>query len=325
MKKRTIITVTALVLTAILSLSMIGCGKGASMTEFCNFAKQKGVEFYEKFVDYDKFGDLTGAYTQTGLNEDYQELTYKSSDTSDLITERVKTYEEKSEIKGTLNVKTIDGVVYISLVGETIFTTTSRNVAPDTQLLMETVTQNKYTTSYDFGKNGNEYYLREYQKTEEQDREVSEEKNYMVYPSLNEYKTAVNEVLFDIRENVFSMAYNTSGVIQVYGILGFVSTVEKDGDVLTMSSTNGRFAFEEGYLAEQGILIEMGVGNDGLTKLKVENVNEVDKHETENTMQNIDITYKSDYAPVQNPFEGYTLQTSISLGSIIPEFSIEVL
>lgn len=321
MKKRTVITVVALALSAILSLSMIGCGKGTRFTDLRETTKQAAINYYENYNGYDNYGTIKINFSKSEFSETYAETTYKPSADAQVVTEPVIVMVKDEKITATLQVKPIDGVLNVKVEQTVVSKVTSYSVNPETSLLDKTETVNSQTTVHDFSKNEDSYYARKLVSDKAGDAEAVETKTYQVYTSESEYKYAVENILDDISESYTTDVLNVVGSAQLLAVTGLSPEVSKKRDAYTLSLGIDTFRIESNKPCDVYMGFDIKVSPTGVQEIKTESSQNVLETQNYKVSMSATIGYANDLTAPVNPFDGYQ-SGSISAYGIVPELDI---
>lgn len=320
MKKRTVITVVALALSAILSLSMIGCGDGTHYNDLRETAKQAGLYLYQNYKNYDVYGEVKVDYNSSSLIETYSELTYKPSAEAETVTEPVKVSVVDVKTTATVQVKRIDNVLNLEVTYNTQTKTTTQEVNSE-NLLDKTETTTVETEVYYFGKTEDTYYVRLTESQKTGDEPIVETKTYQVFATETAYQTAVQSLLDDIAEEYVEDSLNMCGSAQLYGIMGISPEVSKKRDNYTLKAKIDMFNVNSGVPTDSVMEMIVKINPTGVQEIKMENKqNVVDRSNSHLTASAI-ISYASGITAPVNPIDGYTLGT-VSYSGIIPNISV---
>ncbi len=240
MKKQLISALLAstVVFTAVSCGNADKAGK-SSFADATEVATSRAEDYFAKHEGYENFADLNSVYTSSSENTSVHEIEYKASADAEKTTTGEFSVKTVNSTEQTVNVKTINEVVFVTVKTRTTETETGKETDED-GVLKDYSDKTDTSTSYYLGKIGEDFCcLYEYNRTEN-DVEVTSDTVKTVYKFVDEYayEYAVNYLINKFSAKAVSKSYFAAAGLDtlMFSLLGAdIFNVKKNGDFVTVS------------------------------------------------------------------------------------------
>ena len=269
-------TLLATFLASALVLSAVSCGNadkagGNSFADAAEVIASRAEDYFAKHEGYENFADVKSVYSSSSENGYTQEIEYKETAEAENTVKGDFPVTTVNTTEQTVNVKTIDEVVYFTLKSHMTETETGKKT--DAAGILKDYTDTTDTVvSYYLGKIGEDFCcLYEYKRTEN-DEEVTSDTVKTVYKFADEYayKYSVNYLIntFSVKtvhKSYFSAAGYDTLVLSLLG--SNIFNVKKNGDFVTVSLEKEFSIASAYYYSSLNIPVTATADPDELDKL----------------------------------------------------------